>query len=121
MDDAHGMLATTSLVLAVACLGAAVVAWLWARPIPVPVLLDRVLLLQAAVLGLALVTGVWVALTSGSPRDPLHLAYGAAVLVPLPVARYIARTGTPRRRAAYLALGALTTVGLVMRLFQTGG
>jgi hypothetical protein len=115
----HWWSALVAVAVGAVCLAAAVVAWARARP--PAVLLDRLILLSLAGLVVTIVTGGAVALVSGPPRDSLHLVYGAAALLPLPVARYAARSGSARRRAAYLGLGALTTGGLLVRLFQTGG
>jgi len=119
VQTVHEWLAILALATAVACLGTATAWWFSGRS--ARVFLDRLLLLQLAALFLALFTGGAVVIANGIPRDPLHILYGVVVFVPLPLARYLGRTGSPRRRSGYLALGALTTVGLVTRLFQTGG
>lgn len=119
MGALHEWLAILALGVAVAGLGVALASWLGGRP--ARILLDRLILAQLAGLLLAVAAGGGVAIVNGLPRDPLHLVYGVAVFVPLPVARYVGRAGSPRRRAGYLALGAVTTVGLIIRLFQTGG
>ena len=84
------------------------------------ILVDRLLLAELGLLLLAAVTGLLVFATSRGLSDPLHLVYGVAVVVALPIARYLGRRGTPRRRGGYLLLGALVSLGLLARLFMTG-
>jgi hypothetical protein len=57
----------------------------------------------------------------GSPRDPLHLLYGVALVVVAPVAAGLAVRRPPRRQAILLAVGALVALGLLFRLAETGG
>lgn len=119
MSTVHWWLAILALGLALVTAGVAGVAWLTGRS--ARVLLDRLILVQLGVLLPTILLGLAMGLVEGFPNDPLHLLYGAVVFLPLPLARYLGRTGSQRRRAGYLALGALTTIGVIVRLFQTGG
>lgn len=82
---------------------------------------DRLILAVLAATGLTALFGAAVALTSRAPSDALHVVYGAVALVVLPIARYVGRTGSDRRRAGWLALGSLVELAVFARLFQTGG
>lgn len=85
---------------------------------------NRALLgLLGLLVGVALLDGIvgLVRLTSGdAPHDPLHVLYGAAVVLVVPVAVGLAVGRSPRHQAAILATAALVALGLVLRLAQTG-
>lgn len=83
-------------------------------------LVDRLLLADLAAALAAAVIGVLLLVTGSRPADPLHFLYAAVALGALPTARYLARTGTERRRAAIMAIGCLVMAGVVVRLFMTG-
>ncbi len=53
------------------------------------------------------------------PRDPLHLLYGFAMVVALPLAMTVVRERTPRGQAIGLGLAALFTAGLAIRGITT--
>jgi hypothetical protein len=82
---------------------------------------DRLVLAVLATTGLAVLLGAGVAVSSRPPADGLHLVYGAMALAVLPIARYIGRAGSDRRRAAWLLLGGVAQLAVYVRLFQTGG
>jgi hypothetical protein len=82
---------------------------------------DRLVLAVLATTGLAALLGAGVALTSRAPSDALHLVYGVVALVVLPIARYVGRAGSDRRRAGWLALGSVVQLAVYARLLQTGG
>ena len=82
--------------------------------------LDRVLLAQAAVTGLAALVGIGSKATTGLPADPLHLLYGAlAALLPLAV-RIWASGRTARSIARWVAGAAVVALGATVRSFMTG-
>jgi Kef-type K+ transport system membrane component KefB len=85
------------------------------------VLADRLILAVLAATGLAALAGVAVALQSRPPSDPLHLVYGIAAILVLPIARYLGRSGSDRRRAGWLAVGSLVLLALYARLWMTAG
>ena len=80
--------------------------------------LDRLVLAALLAVPVASLTGLPGLGTLG---DPLHILYAGVALVALPAARYLARSGAPRRRATWMLLGALVMCGVVARLFLTGG
>ncbi len=83
-------------------------------------LADRLILAVLAALVLATAAGAAIALGGRPPADVLHLLYSGLALAALPVARYLGRSGTPRRRAAVVGTGALLLLGFLARLFMTG-
>jgi hypothetical protein len=82
---------------------------------------DRLVLAVLGATGLAALLGAGVAVTSRAPSDALHFVYAVVALVVLPIARYIGRSGSDRRRAGWLALGSLVQLTVFVRLLQTGG
>lgn len=86
---------------------------------------DRLVL---AVIGLVLANGlVGLVLigTGGRPADALHLLYGPAALVTLPIGvslsrRASTRTGAPRRSDRWLVVATILLLGIELRLFATG-
>jgi hypothetical protein len=81
---------------------------------------DRLVLAVLATTGLAALVGASLAVTSRPPDDVLHLIYGLVALAVLPIARYIGRSGSDRRRAGWLAAGSLVLLAVYARLVQTG-
>lgn len=83
------------------------------------VLAVLVLLAAAGLVGLAM-------LSAGSrPADPLHLVYGPAALISVPVAIWIGSHASPARRSRirrdiWTAGGGIVLLGLALRLFATG-
>lgn len=61
--------------------------------------------------------GSWV--TTG-PSDPIHVLYGLALVVTLPLVATIVREGSPRRTALSLGLASLFAAGLAIRGLTTG-
>ena len=72
----------------------------------------------AGVLGLATITG------GHGPSDPLHLLYGVAALLVLPVAMALGLRaegrGRIRRRDPWIGLGAVVLLAVGLRLVMTG-
>lgn len=83
------------------------------------VALDRLVL--ALLVALVAADGLGLAmLAAGSrPVDPLHLVYGVAAPVVLAAARWLGRSQEPRRRAGWLAAGAVALAGVLLRLATT--
>ena len=84
-------------------------------------LVDRLVLGVLAALVLAAATGAAALVTAGPPSDALHYLYAALALAALPVARYLGRSGSVRRRAGLLGAGTVLLLGFLFRLFTTGG
>jgi hypothetical protein len=80
---------------------------------------DRLVLAVLAATGLASLAGVLLAVTTRPPSDALHLIYGVVAFLMLPIARYIGRSGSARRRAGWLAAGSLVLLAVYARLLQT--
>ena len=77
-----------------------------------------------AILGLVLLGG------GSRPADPLHLLYGPAALIALPLGRWLGRRSGPgsggpsrpdrRRIDLWLAIAAIALLGMELRLAMTG-
>jgi hypothetical protein len=82
--------------------------------------LDRLLLVAEAAIVLAIASGGVLFVAGERPGDLLHLLYGVLALMALPVAR---AWGGPRagRRPGVMLLGAAVLLGVLLRLWQTGG
>jgi hypothetical protein len=65
------------------------------------------------VLGLALLV------FSGAPRESVHILYGLALVVAMPLAATLVRDRTPRGQSVALGLAALFTAGLAIRGITT--
>jgi hypothetical protein len=80
------------------------------------------LLIGEALLILQGLLGVVIVLSSPFPvpRDPMHLLYGIASVVALPLAFSYLKGRTDRRAQLVLALVALFTFGLAVRALTTG-
>ena len=85
---------------------------------------DRLVL---AVIGLVMANGLVGLLligTGGRPADALHLLYGPAALVTLPVGVSLSRRASARaaarRRDAWLVVATIVLLGIELRLFATG-
>ena len=87
--------------------------------------IDRLVL---AVVGLVAVNGAagLIVVGSGSrPADLLHLLYGPAALVSLPVGAWLGRRGRPLPSGArsgdrWLLVATVALLGIELRLFMTG-
>lgn len=87
--------------------------------------LDRAVLIVLGALLLAELLGALLLATGSRPTDPLHLVYGAAGAIALPVATWIgarASSGDASRvrRDVWTAGGGIVLLGIVLRLFATG-
>jgi hypothetical protein len=86
---------------------------------------DRAVLGALLVLVAAGLVGIALLLGGSRPVDPLHLLYGPAAAVCVPVAIWIGALtsgdgASRRRRDMWTAGGGLVLLGLVLRLFATG-
>jgi hypothetical protein len=59
--------------------------------------------------------GLAVTLFGAPPRDPLHLLYGVALVVAMPLGASLVGRWNPPRQALGLGLAALFTAGLAIR------
>jgi hypothetical protein len=65
--------------------------------------------------------GVIVLLFRGAPADAVHILYGFALAVAMPLASTLVRERTPRGQSIALGLAALFTAGLAVRGITTAG
>ena len=114
----HGRLAT-ALVLYYAAVG----AWglfLGARDLaPTAGFRGAVAIAVAASVAQGLL-GLLVLLFRGGPAEPLHLLYGVALVLAMPLAATLVREQTRRGQSVALGLAALFTAGLAIRGIMTG-
>jgi hypothetical protein len=82
--------------------------------------IDRLLLVGLVAAGVAIVTGPVLWWQGRQPGDPLHLIYAVAVAGVLPIARFGLPARDWRRRVAWVGVGGVLVIGLVVRLAQTG-
>lgn len=61
------------------------------------------------------VLGLIVLVFSGGPREALHILYGFAVVLAMPLAASLVRDRAPRGQAVALGFAALFTAGLAIR------
>lgn len=118
MSQLHLLLAYGAAALAIAAVLVAVAAM--AAGSPLRLLLDRAVLIAAAALLLAALSGLPLLVIEGAPADALHLLYGAVGPLVLLGGRYLGRSGSIRRRATLVAIAALALLGVIYRLFTTG-
>jgi hypothetical protein len=85
---------------------------------------DRLVLVALAVLVLNLLIGAALLVGGRRPVDALHLVYGPAAVVTLPIGWWLAtrhRDGARgARRDVWLLVASLVLLGLEARLFMTG-
>lgn len=84
-------------------------------------LLDRAILAQLVTMGVAVATGLAVVPVHGGPADQLHFVYAAAGLVVAPIVRYATRNASAARMGRWQLVAAIVVLGVVLRLFMTGG
>ena len=129
MASVHGLLGWASLwmslVVLAACVWSAITARRSGGREDHRFAVDRSILATLLILTAAGFLGVAQLLGGGRAADALHLVYGPAALMSLPLATAVgarARDGrlSPLRRDLCVAVGAVVLLGLVMRLFATG-
>jgi len=113
----HAQLAT-ALVLYLAALGVWGIALAAAGSGPTPSYRGSLVIAEVAIVLQGLL-GVLAWLTSG-PSDAIHVLYGLALAVTIPLVATIVREGSPRRTALSLGLAALFAAGLAIRGVTTG-
>jgi hypothetical protein len=130
MTDAHQILARVTIVATIVTLLAGLWSMISARRSDGRVdhrfAVDRLVL---PVVGLVAANGIAgsLLLAGGSrPTDALHLLYGPAALVTLPVGVWLSRRGrdlasaAAARRDEWLVAAAVLLLGIELRLFMTG-
>jgi len=87
---------------------------------------DRLVLVVIAVLATNGLIGLLQIATGQRPADPLHLLYGPAALISLPIGAWLTRrddrggAAATRRREAWMIGAAVVLLGIELRLIVTG-
>ena len=118
MSDFHGTGAIALAVIDVLVLVAAIALGLGARG--AKLWLDRAILVALILAAIDALVGIALIASGHGPSDLLHVVYGAAALLVLPIARWAGRGGDTRRRALWVAAGSVVLAGVLLRLAQTG-
>jgi hypothetical protein len=120
MAAVHGFLSIVAAVSLVAML--VVAAATWAGALRTHRWLDRAILAQAFSAGLAAATGVLVAIAGARlPSDPLHVLYGALLVVGPLTGRYAARRQSSVRLGRSMTLIGVLAMGILVRALMTAG
>jgi hypothetical protein len=113
----HAQLAT-ALILYLAALGVWGIALGLGGSGPTPSYRGSLVIAEIAIVLQGLLGAVsWF--TTG-PSDAIHVLYGLALVVTLPLVATIVREGSPRRTALSLGLASLFAAGLAVRGITTG-
>ncbi len=86
---------------------------------------DRLVLATVGIVALNGLIGLLLVAADGRPADGLHLLYGPAALMTLPVAVWLSRRGKGqpagrRPPGGWVIVGIVLLLGLELRLFMTG-
>ena len=65
------------------------------------------------------ILGLAVVVANGAPREAVHILYGLALVLAMPLAATLVRDRTPRGQSVALGLAALFTAGLAIRGITT--
>jgi amino acid transporter len=131
MSDAHQFLGAVAVVSTLALLIVAAAAAATARRsagvIDHRFAVDRLVLLVLAIIAVNGVIGLMLLAAAGRrPADDLHLVYGPAALLSLPVGVVLGRRGPPTnarawgRRIGWIIVATVLLLGVELRLFMTG-
>jgi hypothetical protein len=119
LEQLHVVSAVIAAVLAVALGVACAASLVTGRTLHLTI--DRLILAELAVVAVAIADGVLLLATGHQPTDPLHLLYALLALGILPLARFSLPTIRETRRRWLVLVGGAVLVGLIVRLWQTGG
>lgn len=129
MTTAHGFLGLASIAVSLGLVGAAGWSVIAARRsngrLDHRFAVDRAVLATVFVLAAAGLVGIALLIAGSRPADPLHLVYGPAAIVSVPVAIMIgsraSTSGASRlRRDVSTTAGGIVLLGLALRLLATG-
>jgi hypothetical protein len=81
--------------------------------------LDRLILVQSALVAVSTLTGLPGPISGRPPADPLHYLYAGLALAAIPTARYLGRR-TDRSVAGWVAGACLVEAVVLLRLWMTG-
>jgi hypothetical protein len=130
MTDAHQFLARVVVAATIAMLLASLWSVIAARRSEGRVdhrfAVDRLVLLAVGLIAANGIVGSFLLAGGSRPADALHLLYGPAALVTLPIGVWLSRRGAdvagapaPRRYGG-LVVAAVVLLGIELRLFMTG-
>lgn len=112
----HAQLAT-ALILYLAALGVWGIALGLGGSGPTPSYRGSLVIAEVAVVLQGLLgAGAWLS----GPGDAIHVLYGLALVVTIPLVATVVREGSPRRTALSLGLACLFAAGLAIRGVTTG-
>jgi hypothetical protein len=130
MSDAHQFLARVVVAATIALLLASLWSVISARRSDGRVdhrfAVDRLLLLVVGLIAVNGIAGLLLLAGGSRPADALHLLYGPAALVTLPIGVWLSRRGrgpargAASRRDSWLVAAVLVLLGIELRLFMTG-
>jgi hypothetical protein len=130
MTDAHQFLARVTIVATIAMLLVGLWSIVSARRrggrVDHRFAVDRLVLLVVGLVAANGIVGSSLLAGGSRPADALHLLYGPAALVTLPVGVWLSRRGrdlassAAARRDAWLVAAAVLLLGIELRLFMTG-
>ncbi len=130
MTDAHQFLAGVVIAATIAMLLASLWSVISARRSEGRVdhrfAVDRLVLLVVGLIAANGIAGSFLLAGGSRPADALHLLYGPAALVTLPIGVWLSRRGADvagtaaARRNAWLVAAVLVLLGIELRLFMTG-
>ena len=81
--------------------------------------LDRLILVQSALVATSALSGLPGPISGRPPPDPLHYLYAVLALAAIPIARYLGRR-TDRSAAGWVAGACLVEAVVFLRLWMTG-
>ena len=129
MTTAHEFLGLVSIAVSVGLVGVAAWSVIAARRsdgrLDHRFAVDRAVLAAVFVVAAAGLVGIALLMAGSRPADPLHLVYGPAAIVSVPVAIMIgsraSTSGASRlRRDLSTTAGGIVLLGLALRLLATG-
>ena len=130
MTDAHQFLARVVVAATIAMLLASLWSVISARRSEGRVdhrfAVDRLVLLVIGLIAANGIVGSFLLAGGSRPADALHLLYGPAALVTLPIGVWLSRRGrgpargAASRRDSWLVAAVLVLLGIELRLFMTG-
>lgn len=130
MTDAHQILGRVAIVATIAVLLAGLWSVISARQSDGRVdhrfAVDRFVLLVVGLVAASGIVGSFLLAGGSRPADALHLLYGPAALVTLPVGVWLSRRGRElggagaARHDAWLLAAAVLLLGIELRLLMTG-
>lgn len=129
MSEAHALIGSAAIAAPLVVVGAAVWSVVAAQRsggrVDHRFAVDRAVLAELFLLAAAGLVGMALLLGGSQPADPLHLVYGPAALLCVPLAIVIGGRGSPehasrQRRDMWTAGGAIVLLGLGLRLVATG-